>query len=1295
MADWDEAVRREIERFRQWSSDDEFSIEALFTQAKPRLESQFPTSSIHRQSMGEALQDLVSTGEIERVDTDSYRIVDLETDDLALQSVSKEGKSLLQRWQGVAKSQPHGEHFDFVDLYDLDELQTDVEAFISNPTQETFEVVWDHLNSGVRKGSGIKIYEKWTETRGRTPEQLATLIGEIQDASSYDTEWENELGAKWTVREFYGQLHIEESPPINSKTLAGLDLFGYSSPDDYNEARVYFEDFKLDYLEFCGHATVNTDHEVPLNIEIDQLLRVIAEVDKDDLEEFDGPAQVEQLLELITDQRRMATPAMIGPKPREFGLKYVLGEIASRYPAKEEISGDEAERSVSNYPRLQGWLKSEAESAIEEIVAKTDLDYEIRSGMGQGTMTYDPYVAIFDKNHTTSTRKGLYVVYLIDPAADSVFLTLNQGAHEATKASHCAESGANTYDLLDRAAESYRNALTTVPERFTAKSAELVNDTTKARKYGRGTVCYREYDTNFFSQSSEDTTKGDLQNIISTYQELLKIVGSTPEMTMPDGQTWRVGPGSGGRLWEVWSECGIASVGFGQHELTDVQSASQEARKEWQKNQGEQQLYDFVSNVESGDLIIAGSRKDNLSRVYGIGTVTADFDATDQDTALHGYTGDIDIPHDRFIEVDWFPVAEAGLPITITHDQEVFNTWTLENLSADAYQQIGAATCRKLSIVNSDRTYQEVADALHSALGLSDGKTDTAEKEDEPDTQPQLPPLPQIDDPATAPYYWVNQSEGKAPIAGEFLQAELDERWSHNLGKLEIGDTVFNYHDGEVLGYSVVESEAYVTEVNEEYKQRIEVRYTPFEDPIGVTDLYPIFIQDKYRLEKYNPMGPSGPNQEYLYCVSESAGEKLLQLGTAQYNIDRLEDRLSLPPVEPDLPDGLYYPSEQADSIRNQIRAALNGGKHVVFTGPPGTGKSKLATAVCAQLTETGIIDNSVFTTATAEWTAYDTVGGYMPSQDKGDGSLEFSPGQFLRCFRTDEGDVQNRWLVIDELNRSNIDKAFGQLFSVLSGDSVELPYERDDTVTIDWVDDETPREEREAIATNPDRYPVTPQWRLLGTMNTADKASLYEMSYAFMRRFAFIHIGIPELIEDGDVQAWLLNPAAGKDNYATSWLSIRPTTELDIEDAVDDESIGTARTLENIGDRIAVLWYNINADHEIGPALIEDITSYTAAYDTETGAGRALTSAVISLVYPQLEGLRPDEQKTLIRSLNDSSTVQWVHPDHEPEDSGAGVEDEGQADDDREVTPGVDIETLKATAENMFAINFDDKDDA
>ena len=36
---------------------------------------------------------------------------------------------------------------------------------------------------------------------------------------------------------------------------------------------------------------------------------------------------------------------------------------------------------------------------------------------------------------------------------------------------------------------------------------------------------------------------------------------------------------------------------------------------------------------------------------------------------------------------------------------------------------------------------------------------------------------------------------------------------------------------------------------------------------------------------------------------------------------------------------------------------------------------------------------------------------------------------------------TQKRVLIIDEINRADIDKAFGELFTLLSGNNVDLPY--------------------------------------------------------------------------------------------------------------------------------------------------------------------------------------------------------------------------------------------------------------
>lgn len=195
--------------------------------------------------------------------------------------------------------------------------------------------------------------------------------------------------------------------------------------------------------------------------------------------------------------------------------------------------------------------------------------------------------------------------------------------------------------------------------------------------------------------------------------------------------------------------------------------------------------------------------------------------------------------------------------------------------------------------------------------------------------------------------------------------------------------------------------------------------------------------------------------------------------------------------------DGLVDMDEPA----TRALAALRAGMHIIVTGPPGTGKTQFAEMICRKA---GFSSWTV--PATDQWTTFETIGGYFPvpseeTDNEGKDRLDFLPGAVVEAIS------KGNCLIIDEINRADIDKAFGELFTLLAGNSVTLPYRRrgpNGFLRIRLEVGDVPPE------ADIDSVPLPSWWRMIGAMNDADKASLKRLSLAFVRRFAFIPIGIP-----------------------------------------------------------------------------------------------------------------------------------------------------------------------------------------
>ena len=172
------------------------------------------------------------------------------------------------------------------------------------------------------------------------------------------------------------------------------------------------------------------------------------------------------------------------------------------------------------------------------------------------------------------------------------------------------------------------------------------------------------------------------------------------------------------------------------------------------------------------------------------------------------------------------------------------------------------------------------------------------------------------------------------------------------------------------------------------------------------------------------------------------------------------------------------------------IALHLLAGKNVIVYGPPGSGKTSLVRGLGEEL---GIRYHII--TGNPEWTPYDVVGGRGIN---GVFRAGFATKAVIDGWRSLRELGKPVFLIVDEINRANVDLAFGGIFTLL-----DLSHRGNPLIRGEDLGDASGFGD---VLIDGDLY-VPYSFRVLATMNSYDKALLFKLGYALLRRFALIEM--------------------------------------------------------------------------------------------------------------------------------------------------------------------------------------------
>jgi 5-methylcytosine-specific restriction protein B len=184
------------------------------------------------------------------------------------------------------------------------------------------------------------------------------------------------------------------------------------------------------------------------------------------------------------------------------------------------------------------------------------------------------------------------------------------------------------------------------------------------------------------------------------------------------------------------------------------------------------------------------------------------------------------------------------------------------------------------------------------------------------------------------------------------------------------------------------------------------------------------------------------------------------------------------PYTEDDFLSEVFMDAERYSTLVNLIKTK----KNIILQGAPGVGKTFAAKRLAFSIMGQKDTSRVMMVQFHQSYSYEDFIMGFRPSKD----GFELTPGPFYQfCKTAQDDDERDYFFIIDEINRGNVSKIFGELMMLIEKEK---------------------RGEKLRLLYSNELFSVPKNVFIIGMMNTADR-SLAIIDYALRRRFAFFEL--------------------------------------------------------------------------------------------------------------------------------------------------------------------------------------------